>query len=74
MKGSGEYKFRVFTRTWWKENPDWPEGLEPCMGNKSTVTRTFTEEQARAYCEQENRKRRTPKKERLGWKHEYEAI
>ena len=21
--------FEVFTRVWWKENKDWPDGLEP---------------------------------------------
>jgi len=29
--------FVVFTRTWWTENPDWPNGLEPCQGEKNIL-------------------------------------
>lgn len=24
--------YNVFNRTWWKENPPWPNGLEPEAG------------------------------------------
>jgi len=43
--------YRVFTRTWWRHNPDWPNGLEPCPGRKHTLKRhVATEEEARAIC------------------------
>ena len=29
--------FKVFTRTWWKNNSDWPDGLEPCPGRRHTL-------------------------------------
>ena len=29
--------YRCFTRTWWKENSEWPNGLEPCAGQKKYV-------------------------------------
>lgn len=47
-------KFTVFTRTWWRENPDWPDGLEPCIGPKRTIGRCQTIEQAREMCRQYN--------------------
>jgi len=28
-------KYRVFTRTWWRRNPSWPDGREPSLGRKS---------------------------------------
>ncbi len=31
--------YSVFTRTWWKENPSYPNGLEPSLGNKSYLKR-----------------------------------
>ena len=46
--------FTVFTRTWWKENPDWPDGLEPCIGRKRVIGRCQTMEQAREMCRQYN--------------------
>lgn len=30
-----ESLYNVFTRTWWKRNPTWPNGLEPSMGHKT---------------------------------------
>lgn len=45
--------YRVFTRTWWRENPAWPDGLEPCAGRKTTLRKSVaTEEEARAICQQ----------------------
>lgn len=42
--------FRIFHRTWWKHNPDWPNGLEPCPGRKIHIGYASTEEEARAMC------------------------
>ncbi len=45
--------YRVFTRTWWKNNPDWPNGLEPCAsGRKTTIQkRVATYDEARSICQ-----------------------
>ena len=40
----------VFKRSWWKDNNDWPDGLEPCMGTKFILTRVETEGEARTFC------------------------
>jgi len=48
--------FAVFTRTWWKESPDWPNGLEPEAGRKTYLERGLeSEEDARALCHDWNR-------------------
>ena len=48
--------FHVFTRTWWAENPAWPNGLEPCIGDKHTQCGgpVSTEEEALAWCKEYN--------------------
>ena len=46
--------YRVFTRTWWKDNKSWPDGLEPCAGRKYTLDRVNTEEEALEICEEYN--------------------
>ena len=48
--------YRVFTRTWWRENPAWPNGLEPCPGKRHYFHLRFASEQeAREYCQRWNR-------------------
>jgi hypothetical protein len=47
--------YNVFTRTWWKENPDWPNGLEPCAGEKDYIAFGLSELEARAMCKELNR-------------------
>jgi len=43
--------YRVFTRTWWRNNKDYPNGLEPCAGRKTTIRKGIkTEEEARSIC------------------------
>jgi hypothetical protein len=45
--------FYVFSRTWWRYNPDWPGGLEPHKGRKTWLNgrRPFTTEAAaRSFC------------------------
>jgi hypothetical protein len=47
--------YYVFTRTWWKRNPDWPGGREPGAGRKTTLARNVpTETEARAICKRYN--------------------
>jgi hypothetical protein len=47
--------YRCFTRTWWTNNPAWPNGLEPCPGTKHTIAaRVETEEEAQAICKEYN--------------------
>lgn len=49
-------KYKVFVRNWWKENPDWPNGLEPdSNARKHTIAdRIETEEEAIRVCKEYN--------------------
>lgn len=60
--------YRTFTRTWWRNNPAWPNGLEPGAGKQYTHSRGLTEAEARAQCQQWNA---THKPGRLSRKMEY---
>lgn len=62
-------KYRVFKRTWWKDNPSWPNGLEPCAGEKKTIGWFFSEKQAQEYCKRFNE---TTDSGRYSLKAEYE--
>ena len=46
--------YHVFTRTWWIDNPAWPNGLEPHMGRKTTLARTEDFAEAREIADQYN--------------------
>jgi len=46
--------YEVFTRTWWRENPDWPDGLEPFAGDKTFLYNCRTEEEAMELCAKYN--------------------
>ena len=62
--------YRVFTRTWWRYNPSWPNGLEPGAGRKTTINkRVSTEEEARNICKVWNANHKPGK---LSRKAEYE--
>jgi len=61
--------FRTFTRTWWKENKSWPNGLEPEAGTAHYHGRYENEKDARAACKQWND---THDPGRLSIKMEYE--
>lgn len=40
--------YYVFIRTWYKENPKWPNGLEPCPGPETILEKDIeTEKEAR---------------------------
>ncbi len=45
--------YRVFTRTWWRSNPSWPDGREPGAGKRSYRghPRRLSLEEARTYCQ-----------------------
>jgi len=64
-------RYHVFTRTWWAENPEWPNGLEPCAGDKDTQRIFYTEQYAQDYCADWNR---THESGRLSLKCEYEEV
>ena len=55
--------YDCFQRTWWKDNADWPNGLEPHAGRKNFYFKNeigkethafFTEEEAVDFCKQWN--------------------
>ena len=46
--------YQTFTRTWWRENPSWPDGREPHAGRKCYYGRYGTEEEAREACREWN--------------------
>lgn len=48
--------FVCFSRTWWVDNPAWPNGLEPGAGPKKyhKLARFKTEQEAREFCQQWN--------------------
>jgi hypothetical protein len=61
--------YKVFVRNWWKNNPKWPNGLEPDGGaRKTTIGKVRTEEDARIMCKAYNT---THKPGRLSRKAEY---
>jgi len=63
--------YKIFTRTWWKDNKNYPNGLEPCIGRSTTIARVQTEEDARLYCKEYNK---THKPGRLSRKAEYTRV
>ncbi len=66
--------YKIFTRNWWKENPSWPEGLEPYAGGrKTTIKFVEKEEEARSFCEEHN-KHRPSSWMRLSRKYEYMKV
>ena len=46
--------YDVFTRTWWRRNPGWPNGREPGAGRKTYLARRVTYEEARRLCREYN--------------------
>lgn len=53
--------YHVFSRTWWKRNPAWPNGLEPCIGTRHYIARSVSYEQARQLCAEWNSNHRPGK-------------
>jgi hypothetical protein len=50
-------RYNVFHRTWWKvtSDPNWPNGLEPCIGEKYYIAHDVSRRHALALCKQYNR-------------------
>ena len=47
--------YRIFKRKWWRDNPNWPNGLEPTStARKTTLCYCDTEEEARRHCREWN--------------------
>ncbi len=46
--------WEIFTRTWWRDNPEWPNGLEPCAGSGRKIGTASTIEGARLMCREWN--------------------
>jgi len=47
-------RYNVFHRTWWTENPKWPQGREPGAGERYYIEENVTYLQARKLCEEYN--------------------
>jgi len=42
--------YRIFTRTWYRRNPNFPGGLEPHAGRKTTIAHAATYAAAQDVC------------------------
>lgn len=63
--------YRIFTRRWWKENPSYPNGLEPSPGRKNYIKDVKTFQEARDFCQEWNA---THDPGRLSVKAEFEKV
>lgn len=63
-------RYQIFKRTWWKENPAWPNGLEPCAGERTDIEIVDTVGEAISFCKAHN----AEVSDRLGMKYEFERI
>lgn len=51
---SSKENFTVFVRTWWRNNKEWPNGLEPHMGRKKIIKSGLTYDEAVQVCKEWN--------------------
>jgi len=64
--------FKVFARTWYRENSEWPDGLEPFAGKKYIIHKGVqTEHEAQVLCREWNSRNKPGK---LSKKAEYTRI
>lgn len=63
--------YKTFTRTWWRENTSYPNGLEPHAGRKKYWGRYQLESEARTACHNYNA---THEAGKLSKKMEYEEV
>ncbi len=40
----------IFIRNWYRRNPAWPNGLEPCAGRRYKIATAKTADEARGIC------------------------
>ena len=68
--------YEVFARNWWKDNPSYPDGLEPdSWAPKTTYREVETEAEARDLCRELNAKPGFTKAQlRLGRKYEFKKV
>jgi hypothetical protein len=64
-------RYRVFSRTWWLPNPEWPNGFEPHLGRKTTLAYAGSETEAMEICANYIKRN---KPGRLSRKAEYEEM
>jgi hypothetical protein len=69
LKMTDSARYRAFTRTWWRHNSAWPNGLEPGAGRKTTLARNLSHDEAKRLCADWNA---THKPGRLSRKAEFE--
>lgn len=70
-KKGGMKMFKIYHRTWWKHNKQWPNGLEPCIGKSHFIGKCYDEKTARTLCQQWNDNNESGE---LSDKAEYEEI
>ena len=46
--------YKVFVRDWWRDNPSWPNGLEPDAGKKTILGNVRTKDEAIRMCRKYN--------------------
>jgi hypothetical protein len=63
--------YYVFVRDWYKENPEYPNGLEPCAGKEEIIAQDISEDEARKIAREYNR---THNPGRLSRKAEFSEI
>lgn len=68
--------YEVFARNWWRDNPSYPNGLEPdSRAPKTAYRKVGTETEARALCRELNAKPSfTAAQLRLGRKYEFRKV
>jgi hypothetical protein len=55
LEAAAPQLYDVFHRTWWIENPDYPDGREPGAGEKHYLKYGVSEDEARRTCAQYNK-------------------
>jgi hypothetical protein len=46
--------YNVFTRTFWRANPKWPDGREPHRGKRTYLARSVSREESLTICKEWN--------------------
>lgn len=54
MSDESRVLYYVFTRTWWRNNPAYPNGLEPSAGKRRVLRKYLTRGEALRFCAEWN--------------------